>query len=64
MERKMIDLGWCMARIEPVNKKDIQLMVCSAALYDSESAEPAQSVLIYGKENLAKLRDALIECLP
>lgn len=61
MKRTMIDLGWCMARIELADKKNARLTISSPSLYDEASSEPAQSILIYGNENVAKLRDALIE---
>jgi len=58
---KVIDLGWCMARI---NTKLNSLVIVSPAAVEEQTYQPAESVCFYGKENIEKLRDALNEAYP
>ena len=57
---KLIDLGWCMARLDPVNHK---LLIVSPA-DSSEGFNPADSIVMFGEESLKALRDALNEAYP
>ena len=59
--RKVIDIGWCMARIDAKERK---LMIVSPAYTDEASYLPSESIEIYGEANLIALRDLLIEAYP
>ena len=58
---KLIDLGWCLARL---NKERAILTVVSPADEQTNSFVPAASVAVYGATELKKLRDALNEAYP
>ncbi len=58
---KLIDLGWCLARL---NKERAILTVVSPADEQTNSFVPAASVVISGVTELKKLRDALNEVYP
>lgn len=62
--RKMIDLGWCMGRLEIGRSGEPSLRIVSPCDLDENSTCPAQSVLIFGGVNVIALRDALNEALP
>ena len=57
----VIDLGWCMARLDVKGKK---LTIVSASDPGEHAYTPAESVTIYGDAQMMALRDALIEAYP
>jgi hypothetical protein len=62
---KVIDLGFCVARIKrqyQSNEYSLQILQPSECA-EGFGFEPAQSVRVYGNEELKKLRDALTEVL-
>ena len=62
---KVIDLGWCMARLTPqTTRSDVKLTIVSPSMDDDGFHSPAESVRIYGSVNILTLRDALNEAYP
>jgi hypothetical protein len=61
MNAKVIDLVWCMARLDVHNKK---LTIVSASDASENAYTPAESVVVYGEAGLLALRDALNEAYP
>lgn len=59
---KLIDLGWCMARLDLGKQK--KLTICSPSDSDTHSYTPAESVVVYGETYIVALRDALNEAYP
>ncbi len=70
-ERKVIDLGWCLARIKfsgnsyapdgtMLDFMPEQLTIVSPACEDDGLYSPTASIEINGKENIEKLRDGFI----
>jgi len=59
MERKTVDLGWCIARIT-----QDRLEIVSPADSSDNVHQPASSVLIYGKSNVQLLANALYALFP
>ncbi len=57
--RKMIDLGWCLARLEPD-----KLTIVSQSEHGETAYNPAESIVIYGSANLKALRDELLAEFP
>jgi len=55
----MIDLGWCMAKLQGHKLT----LVCPSDNTDGYY-EPSQSITIYGLSNLETLRDELIKAFP
>lgn len=62
--RKVIDLGWCIARLEVTAATAGTLTIVSPADYSSDPVNPAESIRIYGKDGLIALRDLLVETYP
>ncbi|HWR21060.1 MAG TPA: hypothetical protein VN444_04270 [Verrucomicrobiae bacterium] len=56
---KVVDLGWCMARLG-----DDGLVIVSPSCGGTATYEKAESVTISGTRNLIALRDALNEAFP
>lgn len=61
MNRRVIDLGWCMARLDTTQGR---LTIVSPADQDEGGYGPAASVVVYGSVSLMALRDALNEAYP
>jgi len=64
---KLIDLGWCMGRLNPRKKSsgEESLIIASPSCSLNERLyQPAESVTIYGREAMLSLRDALNEEYP
>lgn len=59
--KRVIDLGWCMARLDTDEKK---LTIVSASYGGEQSNYPAESVSVYGEAGLKALRDALNVAYP
>lgn len=59
----LIDLGWCMARLD-IKKNSSKLIICSPSASEESVYSPAESVVIYGENNVLTLRDALIAAYP
>ena len=53
---KIIDLGWCIARLEKH-----KLTIMSPADSSEGFYQPAESIVVFGEEPLKALRDALNE---
>lgn len=64
METKMLDLGFAMARLK-IGKATMSLEILSPGSTGEGNHfyVPPQNITISEKENLIKLRDALIEAL-
>lgn len=60
---KLINLGWCMARLD-VGRKGPKLTICSPSAGEESSYTPAESIEVCGEPNLLALRDALNEAYP
>lgn len=60
---KVIDLGWCMARLE-IKKHSAKLIIVSPSATEDNAYSPAETVVIYGEVNVLALRDALNEEYP
>lgn len=60
---KVIDLGYCMARLNKANKAIPAIMIIQPGSESSEdySFEPSQTVRIWSDVDARKLRDALNE---
>lgn len=58
---KLIDLGWCMARLDTTKN---WLTIISPSDGAETGNSPAESVVVYGPEALRALRDALNEAYP
>lgn len=57
---KVFDLGWCMGKLR-IDTYQLNIMSPS----DSDAVhQPAESIVIYGRENLHVLRDILNEVYP
>lgn len=61
MPNKMIDLEWCLAKL---NAAENRLIFASPASVEADTYIPAGSMHIQGRSNLIALRDALNEAYP
>lgn len=62
-EMKLIDLGWCIGKIE-IQEYGCKLFIVSPSLYAEDSYYvPATSIEIVSTEALENLRDALTDAL-
>lgn len=61
MSTKVIDLGWCIAKLDVHNKK---LTIVSPSDSSENNYMPAESVAVYGEAGLIALRDVLNEAFP
>lgn len=57
------DLGWCVGKIIVEQGRCVSLTIISPADTSAERYAPAESVCVYSRENLVKVRDFLIEAL-
>lgn len=57
------ELGWCVAKLTMQKGMDCSLTILSPANAEEHYYQPAESVLIYGRENLVKLQAFLNEAL-
>lgn len=66
--KKVYDLGWCMMRISidegSEQCKRAPICIVSPTDFIAENFIPSQTIYIWGKDNIGKLRDALNECFP
>jgi hypothetical protein len=64
-ENIVIDLGWCIARLELAQRRgDSALVIVSPSDNSVEVYEPPQSIRIYGLKNIRALHRALDKHLP
>jgi len=62
---KIIDLGWCVARLNTLTKMDQErLIITSPSSSDEGLYQPSESVTIWGRDAMLTLRDALNEAYP
>jgi hypothetical protein len=65
MPIKVIDLGWCIARLEQrTSSQSPKLTIMSPSSAEERVYSPAESVVIWGDVSLLALRDALNEAYP
>lgn len=60
-QMKLIDLGWCIARLDTEKQR---LTVMTPADLEEDIFVPAASVVIYGTPAIKRLRDTLNEEYP
>ena len=60
MESKLIDLGNCVIKIIPQEKR---IQIFQQSSMDEGAYEPTQEVIIWGEDKLIKIRDALVDVL-
>lgn len=58
---ELIDLGWCIGRLDARNYR---LLIASPSSRDESVYEPAESVQVNNKAGILKLRDALNKAYP
>ena len=61
---KLIDLGWCMGRLDTSRKPGAKLTIVSPSATEGSLYTPAETVEIYGETYLLALRNALNEAYP
>lgn len=65
MSERMIvaELGWCLAKITVTDGRCEKIVIVSPSQTVDDHYAPCESVCVYGRKNLVKLRDLLAKAL-